>query len=60
VALGPTVLQIRLDLLNALNRKNEADWTLQPDERQDGEYDYRVVARTMLPRTPSITLRLRW
>lgn len=60
MTLGPTACQLRLDLLNALNRKNEADWTLQPDEQQNGTQEYQIVARQMLPRTPSMTLRLRW
>ncbi len=58
--LGPTACQLRLDLLNALNRKNEADWTLQPDEDGGPGHEYRIVPRRMLPRTPTMTLRLRW
>lgn len=57
---GPTICQMRVDLINALDRRNEADWTLQLPADAAGSDDYRVVARTMLPRTPSATVRLKW
>ena len=60
MAVGPTICQLRLDLLNVLDRQNEADWTLLPDDEAGDGNEYRVSARTMLPRTPSFTLRMRW
>jgi hypothetical protein len=58
VVLKPTVgfsdLEIRLDLVNILNRSNVIDWGLQPTENP-GEYDVRK--RTMPGFTPSVSLQ---
>lgn len=52
--LGPAALQVRLDLLNVLDRRNVADWRLE----SDGGSALRVAPRPLYPRIPSVALRI--
>ncbi len=64
--LGPAALQVRVDVLNALNRANEADWRLEIDPEKTSSSTGsetptpKIIPRTLLPRMPSVALRLRW
>lgn len=51
--LGPARLQLRLDVLNVLDRANVADWRLVTDDR-----GVRKAARPLYPRIPSLAARL--
>ncbi|MDX1546817.1 MAG: TonB-dependent receptor, partial [Rhodothermales bacterium] len=57
--LGPAALQIRLDVLNALDRANVADRTLRQIE-QGAVTLLEPEERTLLARTVSVALRLKW
>lgn len=51
---GPTRLQLRVGLVNALGRANVRDWRLEPD----GSGAFRRVPRLALPRFPTAALRV--
>ncbi len=58
---GGAHLQVRLDLLNVLDRDNAADWRLVFDpETFDSEGVLKREERLLLPFTPSLAIRLRW
>lgn len=57
---GPTSFQIRLDVINALNRINVTDRSLQDIEQDNGSFLYAQQDRPLLARTVSLGLRLRW
>lgn len=72
---GETALQVRFDVLNVLNRANEADWSLvrevatqettdtqrTEDVRQEeDDRTFRKAPRYLLPRTVSAAVRIRW
>ena len=58
---GPAQVQVRLDLLNVLNRANVADWRFTADADA-----YRTTGllprsdRLLLPFTPSLAARVQW
>lgn len=54
-ALRVVDLELRLDLINLLNRRNTIDWSLQPE---DGSGEYQIKDRTMPGFTPSISIEL--
>ncbi len=53
-------VQLRADLLNATDRANVADWSLRAVPMGEEVVHYERVERTLLPRTLSLALRLRW
>lgn len=57
---GAARLRLRADLLNVLGRRNAADWTLDVREDEDGTLRYEHVPRPLLPRLPSVALRVIW
>lgn len=50
---GPAALQIRVDVLNALDRENVADWWLVVEDAGT-----RKVPRPLYPRIPSVAVRV--
>lgn len=58
--LGPARLLLRADVLNVLDRPNEADWTMVVDKDDTGTLTYEHVSRLLLPRLPSFAVRLQW
>lgn len=55
--LGKTGLQIRGDVLNATNRKNEMDWQLTYNS---STMQYEKKPRYLMPIVPSLSVRLSW
>ena len=57
--IGPTAIQLRVDVLNVTNRKNAADQSLF--EQVAGE-DIGLITQTryLLPRTLSVSARMKW
>lgn len=58
--LGETALQVRLDVLNVLDRANEADWSLVGTVAENEETAFHKSPRYLLPRTFSAAFRVRW
>ncbi len=56
-SLGFSDLEVRLDFINLLNRKNVIDWSLHPTG-SEGEYDIRE--RTMPGFTPSVSIQFKF
>lgn len=54
-SLGFSELEVRLDLVNILNRNNVIDWSLQPSPTGD---EYEILKRAMPGFTPSISIQL--
>ena len=52
-AIGPVMLQARLEVLNVTDRTNVADWRLV---QTDGQWT--PSARTLYPRLPTVALRV--
>lgn len=52
-------LQLRLDVLNVLDRDNTADWTARPVQTE-GQTFIEKVPRTLLPRIATLAVRLAW
>jgi hypothetical protein len=65
IPLRQAALQLRLDVLNVLDRDNVADWSIQTSEANLPEggttnvYEDRIPRQT-LPRTLSFAVRLKW
>ncbi len=61
-SVGSVDLQVRLDVLNVLNRSNVLDWRLSPDKETSGAgtvaTDWSKVERTLYGRIPTASLRL--
>lgn len=57
--LGPVALQLRLDLLNATDRQNVADRSLE-EEIEGDELKLQRHERYLLSRTLSVSVRLTW
>lgn len=57
---GPTALQLRLDVVNALNRLNISDRSLIDIEQEDGPRLFIAQDRPLLSRTVSLALRVKW
>lgn len=58
--LGFAAVQLRADVLNVLNRKNIADWGARQVEDENGTIRIEKQPRTLLPRMPSLAVRLTW
>jgi len=54
-SLGFSELEVRLDLVNILNRNNVIDWSLQPS---GAEGEYKIRERTMPGFTPSMSIQI--
>lgn len=52
-------LQIRLDVLNVLDRENTADWSARPVSAENQAF-IEKVPRSLLPRISSLAIRIAW
>ncbi|SMO58694.1 TonB-dependent receptor [Fodinibius sediminis] len=51
-------LELRLDLINLLDRRNTIDWSLQPMHEGDGGETYEIRKRSLPGFHPSLSIRL--
>ena len=57
--IGPTAIQLRVDILNATNRQNEADFNLF-EQTVGTNSELIKQTRYLLPRTLSVSARVKW